>query len=115
MNMYIVPLTTEPNNTFVCSIPIDGQNRRLSFMFRYNSIAKYWTMRVSDPNERRVLIDSLPVLIGRYPSANLLEQHVHLGIGSATVVQIGPPTESENPDDTTLGTNFYLMWGDTIA
>jgi hypothetical protein len=112
--MFVIPLTTEPNQRFQCTIPIDGDNRRLSLELRYNAIAEYWNMTIHDPALRRTLIDSLPILVGEYPAANLLEQYTYLNLGSATVVAVGPADEYANPDDTTLGTNYMLVWGDSI-
>lgn len=113
--MYIIPLTTDPNQTFQSTIPIDGDNRTLSFGLRYNAVAGYWTLSITDPYTRKMLIDSLPILIGEFPAANILEQYSYLGIGSATIVKVGPVPENVNPDDKTLGTNYVLVWGDTIA
>ena len=113
--MFVIPLTTDPNQTFQCTIPIDGENRRLAFGLSYNSISKYWTMSITDPEERKTLIDSLPIQIGEFPAANLLEQFAYLKIGSATIVKVGAASEYLNPDDITLGSDYVLVWGDTIA
>jgi len=114
MIMFVIPLTTAPNQRFQSTIPIDGANRRLSFELRYNSVAEYWSLTIHDPELRRTLVDSLPVLMGEYPAANLLEQYAYLKIGSATVVRIGQTDEFANPDDTTLGSNYALVWGDSV-
>ena len=113
--MYVIPLTTDPNQTFQCTIPIDGENRRLIFGLSYNSAAEYWTMSITDPEERKMLVDSLPVQVGEFPAANLLGQYVHLKIGSATIVRAGPASEHLNPSDKSLGADYFLVWGDTIA
>ena len=113
--MFVIPLTTDPNQKFQCTIPIDGDNRRLSFELRYNDVAEYWSMTIHDPELRRTLIDSLPILVGEFPAANLLEQYSYLNLGSATIVRVGPTDENANPDDSTLGTNYQLVWGDTVG
>ena len=113
--MYVIPLTTAPNQTFTCTIPIDGENRRLVFALRYNSVAEYWCMTIHDPELRRTLVDSLPILTGQYPAADLLEQVRYLGLGSATIVEVGPTDPGANPDDSNLGASYQLVWGDTIA
>ena len=112
--MYVIPLTTAPNQTYNCTIPIDGKNRPLSFQLRYNDIAKYWNLTVIDALSKATLIDALPVMVGEYPAANLLEQFGYMNLGSAVVVKEGDLQEAENPDDTNLGTEYYLVWGDTI-
>ena len=113
--MYVIPLTTDPNQTFQSMIPIDGENRRLSIELRYNDIAKYWVMSITDANTRKMLVDSIPLLAGKYPAANLLGQFGYLGVGSATIVSVGPISECANPDDTTLGASHIIVWGDTIV
>ena len=40
--MFIVPLTSEPNQTFRCTVPVNGQNMPFEFTLRYNSEAEYW-------------------------------------------------------------------------
>lgn len=112
--MYIIPLSTAPNQTFNCTVPIDGKNRPLSFKLRYNSVAKYWNLTVIDARTKATLIDALPIMVGEYPAANLLEQYDYLDLGSAVVVKEGNQNRAENPDDTNLGTEYYLVWGDTV-
>jgi hypothetical protein len=113
--MYVIPLTTRPNQTFNCTIPIDGDNRPLSFQLRYNAVAKYWNLTVIDALTKKTLIDALALMVGEYPAANLLEQFSYMGLGSATIVREGEIPTYENPDDKTLGTEYYLVWGDTIG
>jgi hypothetical protein len=112
--MYVIPLTTAPNQTFNCTIPIDGSNRPLSFQLRYNSIAKYWNLTVIDARTKDTLIDAVPLMVGEHPAANLLEQFEYMGIGSAVVVHEGDLPSHLNPDDTNLGSEYYLVWGDTV-
>ncbi len=112
--MYTIPLSTAPNQTFNCTVPIDGKNRSLSFKLRYNSIAGYWNLTVIDARTGKTLIDALPIMVGEYPAANLLEQYGHLNLGSAVIVREGELQEAKDPDDTNLGTEYYLVWGDTI-
>ncbi|MCL2085177.1 MAG: hypothetical protein FWH06_07985 [Oscillospiraceae bacterium] len=71
-------------------------------------------MSIYDPEQRRTLIDSLPILAGEYPAANLLEQYAYLNIGSAVVAETGASDKYANPDDTTLGKSYQLVWGDSI-
>jgi hypothetical protein len=113
--MYLIPLTTEPNQAFICTIPIDGVNRRLSFNLRYNNVAQYWNLTVKDGVTETMLIDALPLIRGQYPAANLLEQFSYMKLGSATIVHQGELPEDANPDDKNLGVEFFLMWGDTIG
>jgi hypothetical protein len=112
--MYVIPLTTEPNQSFNCTIPINGANRTLSFLLRYNSVAEYWNMTVIDARTKSTLVDAVPLMGGVYPAANLLEQFGYMGLGSACIVRNGEITETENPNDTNLGAEYFLVWGDSV-
>jgi len=101
----IIPLTTNPNQTFISTLPIDNKNIELKFYIRYNTEAEYWTMSITDVSTQTLLIDSLPLLTG----FNLLEQYDYMGIGKAFIIKSGSPN-TENPDDTNLGTDFLLGW-----
>lgn len=113
MRAYEIPVTSEPNQNFKCSIPIDGENKTFIFYIRYNSEAEYWTMTVTDDLADKVLLDSVPLLSGVYPAANILEQYAYLNIGSAYVVKVNPDITEENPNSETLGNGFKLYWSDT--
>jgi len=112
--MYVIPLTTEPNQTFNCTIPINGTNRPLSFQLRYNSIAAYWNLTIIDARTKETMIDAIPLMIGEYPAANLLEQFSYMDIGSAVIVREDDLLETNDPDAENLGAEYYLLWGDTL-
>lgn len=112
--MYEIPITSDPNQNFKCTIPVDGENRSFIFNLKYNTQAKYWTMTISDDITGKMLIDSLPLISGEYPSANLLEQYSYLNIGSAVIIKANPDIEIDCPDEKNLGTGFKLIWGDTL-
>lgn len=107
--MYIVPLTSSPNQTFTSSIPIDGKAIKFYFFLRYNTEQKCWQMDLSDSN-KTPLITSVP-LIG---SLNILEQYSYLNIGSAYVVKVDPNIADDRPNEYNLGKDFILVWGDTV-
>ena len=71
-------------------------------------------MTVIDAVSKATLIDALPIMVGEYPAANLLEQFGYMNLGSAVVVKEGDLQGAENPDNTNLGSEYYLVWGDTI-
>jgi len=106
MNYYQVPLTNDPNQSFVCTIPLKGKNITLRFKVRYNTIGDFWWITISD-KENNILIDSLPLLAG----GNILGQHKHLDIGSAFIINTGDSTV-DSPSQDNLGTSFQLIWGD---
>lgn len=108
----IVPLTNDPDQTFLITLPVNGANLDLFFRVRYNTEANYWCLSVIDVSTKTMLIDSLPLVTGEYPAANLLGQYEYLGIGQAYIVKNGTPS-TQNPDNTNLGTDFVLVWGDS--
>ena len=112
--MYIVPLTSRPNQNFRCTIPVNGKNITFDFTFRYNSEANYWIMGVSHATTGQKYVSDLPLLAGVYPAANLLEQYEHLKIGAAVIVKINPDNPDDAPNDKNLGTDFQLVWSDNL-
>ena len=110
----IIPLTTNANQSFTCTLPVDGKNITLAFTFVYNTPGGYWYMSVTDAKTQTMLLDAVPLVTGEYPAADLLEQYEYLGIGSAAII----PTSALAtgiPDDTNLGTDYVLVWGDTVV
>lgn len=108
---HIIPITTAPDQTFTISLPANSKNIELLFRVRYNTEAKYWTIGIVDTDGNQI-IDSVPLLVGEYPAANILSQLKYLNIGSLAIVPIGTPT-TDSPDDTNLGKDFLLIAGDT--
>ena len=112
--MHIIPLTSEPNQNFRCTIPVNGQNMPFDFTLRYNSEAKYWVLSVASAISGQMLINGLLLIAGEYPSANLLSQYEHLCIGAAAMVKTNPDNPDDAPNGKNLGTDFALVWGDNL-
>jgi len=108
----IIPLTTDPDQNFICTIPVDGKNLTLKLRVIFNTAANYWVMSITDPKTNKLILDNIPLLTGEYPAADLLGQYKYLGLGSATIVNVGNRT-MDSPDSTNLGSDFLLLWGDT--
>jgi hypothetical protein len=106
--MYIIPLATDPNQTFSCTIPVDGKNITFYFFLRFNTEAKYWAMDIMDKNKNMIL-SSIPLI----SKANLLEQYSYLNIGSAYILKTDKTLSSDAPNEYNLGVDFILVWGDT--
>jgi hypothetical protein len=115
MSYVTIPLDNSPDQIFTVKIPIDGKNKALLIRLRYNLIAKYWIMAVSDQNTGALIIDGIPLVTGQYPAADLFRQYAYLGLGSAAVVPTGEFLDLDCPDDSdgSLGGDFVLVWGDT--
>ena len=136
MSLQQIPLTNSPNQTMTVALTVDGLSLTLNLTISFDRMAGYWILSISDVNNN-LLIDSIPMLCGSYPAANLLAQQVYLGIGSCYVINTGNsiPTSGpgygsggygqggyggqagqggiDYPDDTNLGTTFELWWGDS--
>lgn len=106
----IIPLDNTPNQTFTAVVTVNGQNINLGFNLSFNETAGYWVMTINDSNGV-ILVDSIPIVTGAKPAANLLEQYAYLDIGSAYLLNV-TNSPMDWPDDTNLGTDFVLAWGD---
>jgi hypothetical protein len=143
MSLQVIPLSIAPNQNLTAALVVDGIALSLNLSIGYNSMAGYWMMRIADANNN-LLLDSVPMVTGSWPAANLLEQFRYLNIGSAYVVNVsnispigggGSGTGYgqggygiggygggavglsgiDYPNDTNLGSAFALWWGDTPA
>lgn len=111
MASQIIPVSSNPNQTLAVSLSIDNKTVTLQLRLRFNEMAGYWVMAISDRNGM-LLVDSIPMLTADYPAANLLQQHAYLGIGSAYVLNASG-VALDYPDANSLGSDFVLLWDDT--
>lgn len=109
----IVPIVAGANQSFNCTLPIDNKNITLGFVFTWNGIGGYWFMSVANVKTKELLLDAVPLVTGDFPAADLLGQYTHLGIGSAAVVPVSS-TAAGIPNATNLGSDFVLVWSDTV-
>lgn len=140
MSLQVIPLSSAPNQSFTAQLNVDGSPLTLNITVRYNQMASYWVLSISDVNNN-LLIDSVPMITGSYPAANLLEQQKYLGIGSWYIVNVSNliPVQSSSqgyglrgfgsgpyggdigmvnfdwPGDSNLGSDFQLWVNDTPA
>lgn len=138
MSLQVIPLSTSPNQQFTAQLTVDKKPLTLNLTVRYNEMAGYWLLSISD-SSNTLLIDSVPLITGSYPAANILEQQRYLQIGSWYVVNVsnllvesgsdigygegfygeGPyggqvgQGGTDYPNDTNLGLDFQLWVGDT--
>ncbi len=117
----IIQLTSDPDQRMRVTIPVNGANLTLRLRIRYNSVAGCWMMAVSDDGGN-LLVDSVPMLVGQYPAADILAPYRYLGLGSAVILNTGAPDYSaqDSPDSSQLGDGtqgspgqYILVWGDT--
>ena len=109
--MYKLPLLPYPNQTFSFTMPVNSQNERFIGELHYNAQGKYWNFSLFYASGKTPIIVNLPLLASMYKFSNLFCQLDYLRIGS---LYIGMKNETPNsaPDDTDLGTNYIVVWGD---
>jgi len=101
-----IPLDSTPGQSFTITLSVDNKNVSYGFFLRWNDIAKYWTMDILVEGVQK--LTGIPLLVNQ----NLLGQYQYLQIGSAYLIRVSD-NQNEQPDDTNLGTDFILVWGDT--
>ena len=112
MTLSVLPVNSNPNQTFECTLPVDGSNRRFKFFFEWNPIGRYWQFDLFDLNNNdEQLLNKQPVYSIDYPYNNIISTYTYKEIGSLYVVATLP--NSDRPDFTNLGSDYVLVWGDT--
>lgn len=109
----VVPLTPVMNQSMSITLSIDNKNVTLGLTFIYNTPGGYWYMSITD-DSGNMLLDGVPLVTGDYPAANILDQYSYLGIGSAYVVSTSANLDGI-PSENNLGTDYYLVWSDTVS
>ena len=113
MTLSIIPVTSDPNQTFECTLPIDGNNRRFKFFFEWNPIGSYWQFDLYDiADNNKQLLNKQPIYIINYPSNNIISNFIYKGIGSLYVVNLTGKSELR-PTLENLSSDYALIWGDT--
>jgi hypothetical protein len=106
--LYAIPLTTNPNQKFTSTIPVDGKKIKFNFFLRFNTEANYWVLDIYNGQN-----DSLIVSVNLVCGLNLLGQYSYLKIGSAYIAKVDKSLSDDIPTQYNLGTDFVLLWGDT--
>jgi hypothetical protein len=107
----LIPVTSAPNQTLRCDLSVDGSTLTLTLQISYNDLAGYWVMGILDANGN-MLVDSLPLITGVWPGANILSQFGYLKIGSCFLINTGNPLQ-DNPGPNDLGKSYQLLWDNT--
>lgn len=113
MALVTIPLDKGPNQSFLIMLPINKKNVKLLLDIGFKEVCNYWTMTIKNPQTKEVILSNIPLLNGGMDrkSANILRQFQHLNLGSAFVVKT-TEVDIDSPDDSSLGTDFVLVWGD---
>lgn len=113
MSAQIIPLDTSPNQTFQVSLNVDGNVLNLTLEISFNSMAGWWVMSILD-SFGNVMLDSIDMITGAWPAANLLQQYGYMKIGSAFIINVAQDP-GDYPNATNLGSSYVLLWDDTAA
>jgi hypothetical protein len=108
-----IPVTSAPNQMQSVTGNINGALLTLQFGFYFSEMSGCWIMRILDKSGN-LLLDSIPVICGEWPAANLLASYGYLGIGSLYIINMSG-IKLDYPGPTNLGTDFQLMWSDNAA
>lgn len=111
MAWYEIPLDPEDEQQFDIVVEVDGQSVFLNLHLRYNSEGDFWHMDVALQDTDEILISNVPLLTGEYPSADILAQFQHFGLGSAMIIKASDDIENDFPSFEEIGTDFILVWG----
>ena len=107
----IIPLTTAPNQTMTVNLPINGGTLTLNLSIYYNENGlngNFWVMDIAD-QLGNPLVSSVPLVTGTWPAGNILAPWDYLRIGAATVLNLAG-SATDIPDDSTLGSQYVLVW-----
>lgn len=107
MSLQVIPLDTNPNQTWQVAVSINGLVVNFFVLLQYNEIAQYWSMNIYD-NSQVLLLAGIALVTG----LNLLRQFQYLGIGSLYILNASGIASPNFPDDTNLGSDFVMLWGD---
>lgn len=106
MSYSVIPLTNAPDSTQDFKITIGNENKHIKLVLRYLDRFNVWIADIYDYPTDVPLVCCHPFVLGE----NILSQYDYLGIGEAYIVN-QYPTDLQQPDNTTLGNTFLLVWG----
>lgn len=114
MSAQIIPVTSQPNQSFNVTLNVDGGVLPLRLNIGFSEMAGYWILRISD-QQGNLILDSIPMVTGSYPAANILGQYGSLKIGSAFIINASNLTNDlqDYPGASDLGESYILLWDDT--
>jgi hypothetical protein len=111
--LQVIPWQQVPNQqTQTVALTVDGSPLTLILTVTYNLMANYWILRIQS-QFGDLLLDSIPLITGDWPAANVLGQYGYLAIGSLYIVCNSPTPVGDYPNGTNLGSDWLFAWGDT--
>lgn len=109
--MYKVPLTNSPNQTFKCTIPVNGNNIPFKFDLWYNYSAEYWLISATNTLTGELYFSNLPLLSSYGKYCDILHQLNYKNIGCCIMVMMEDDI-GDRANDQNIGKSFLMVWGD---
>lgn len=109
--MVKIPLTNSPNQKFICTVPVNGENKNFRFELWYNYQAEYWLFSLYDISTESYIFSNLPLLSSNYKFYDILYQLDYMKIGVCIMLPLIIDKKSA-ADDKNLGTSYVMIWGD---
>lgn len=109
MAQQLVPLDSNPNQTWQAGVSINGGVSSFTVTLSYNEMANVWEMTLLDASGN-LLLSSMPLVTG----TNLLGQFQYLGAGSMYILNASNVVVPNFPNNADLGSDFVLVWGDNV-
>lgn len=109
MAAQLIPVTSNPTQTLQVTISPDGTIISLSLVIRYLEMAGVWSLTIKDAVSGNLILDSIPLICGEFPAANLLSQYIYLGLGSWYCINLSGTTLEDWPGKSSLGGDFGLL------
>lgn len=112
----LVPLKSQPNQSFDLTVEIDGVNKTYFMKLNYRDIIGYWTFDLIDYQTNEEILVNVPLLTGGklISTANILNQLEYKRLGRIYIVKVSDTT-NDYPDFESLETNFAFVWGDSVV
>jgi hypothetical protein len=109
-----IPLTATHNQELLISLQVNEENILFKFNLNFNKTANYWILKITDPKDESIIMDSLPLVAGEEDtlSLNILRSFAYLLIGEAYLIPRKTNPSSDFPNETNLETEFELTWDD---
>lgn len=101
-----IPLSNTAFSAQTFKLTLGERNINILLKLRYHDLYSLWVMDIIDNGSGKELALGVPLVAG----VDLLGQLQYLDIGSAYVVAV-EPTDLQQPDNTTLGSTWVLLWG----
>jgi hypothetical protein len=108
-DLYLLPVTSRPNQRFQARLIVDGKNLDVILRLSYREVCGYWTLSAESLSEER-LISNLPLLCSSAVVPDLLAQYSYLGLGALSLAPVGAEA-GDMPGAAELGGNFLMVWG----